>query len=274
MDKPPFPVRPLPVFLPAPESRLQAFIFALVMFVLAGGLAAISGPELVRDYRVLGHDVPAAAQLVEGRCHTRFMVLRICEGTIERQTAAGPVREATRIGFIDFDTRRYRTELLQREGDPDTVTTSLALDEFWNRAGLVAVLLALFLAGAWASLRRALRPEQALNTAFATLDKAVLTPVPVTLSGHRDIRGLGRVWRYRPEGAASPGESRVRLAPGSDPFLLDRRGDRALGVRGPQGGEPLLLDGDLTVIGLTNGERDALHAWQRARLAGAGPRLG
>ncbi|QCI65402.1 hypothetical protein [Phreatobacter stygius] len=272
MANPIFPIRPLPVVLPKPASKISAVFFFFVMMGLAGGLAYFSAPGLAQDFQINGNDEPAPnARVVTGKCRSKI-ILHFCDATIERGTASGPVREESHFAFIDLHFGSYSTHVVQRQGNPAVVTTSLALDHLWDRALLAGGLFILFIVGGFALLRQAFRRGEGVNKAFKPLNNTVMTPVIADIHGHQDEGDKGRTWRYTPAGPSLGKETSVRFEAGTWPFFLNPEGTKALAVVGRPGGEALLLDNDLAVLGMTDEERQTLQAWRQSLLDKAAER--
>lgn len=272
MANPIFPTRPLPVVLPKPASKIGAIFFFFVMMGLAGGLAYLTAPGLAQDFQINGNDEPAMnARIVTGKCRSK-LILHFCDATIERRTAGGPVREESHFGFIDLHFGSYTTHVVQKQGNPAMVTTSLALDHLWDRALLAGALFILFILGGFALLRQAFRRGAGINKVFKPLHNTVMTPVIADIHGHQDEGDKGRTWRYTPSGPALGKESSVRFEAGAWPFFLNPEGTKALAVVGRPGSEALLLDDGLTVVGMTDAERQTLQDWRQSLLDKAAER--
>jgi hypothetical protein len=266
-----FPTRPLPVLLPRPRSRIVALLLALLVLGLGGGMAYLLGPDLVRDIGLGDNIEPAtSARVVAGRCRSK-LIIHFCDATIERRSPSGLIRQETHFGFFDLHFGSYSSAVVQKRGNPAVVTTTLALDHLWNRLATAALFLVLFGAGGLAVLKEAFAGGGGnVNKRFKALHNTILAPVLVDVHGHEDRGNKGRIWRYRPSGPSLGKEIAALLPPGSLPFMLNPEGTRALAVIGRPGTEPLLLDHGLSVLGLTDDERQALFGWQQSVVDRAG----
>ncbi|QCI65403.1 hypothetical protein [Phreatobacter stygius] len=269
MHQPPFPTRPLKVLLPKRPSRLGAFALFLTGVLFVAGIAFLMGPDLVKDARLVGNVEPATqARFISGKCKSK-LVLHFCDATIERRGPAGNIREETSFGFFDLHLGAYSIRVMQQKGNPNVVTTDLALDHFWNRLITVGLFVALFGAGALASLRQAVRRRTGdPNKPLRALSGKVLSPLLVDLRGEGTENGKTWTWTYaRPmSGPAFGPETAVDFPAGLWPFFVDQAGSQALAAGGPNG-EVLLLDGGLTVLDMRPEERQRLFDWHAASLA-------
>ncbi len=110
-------------------------------------------PGLYRDYLIKNDPVILEnANIVSGQCRTKKMTVN-CEAGI-----AYDHQGETRIKSVDFSFFSlsrggdYETDIVAQKSDPENITLSLAIDEFWNRLitgivllGLVAGLSILFM---------------------------------------------------------------------------------------------------------------------------------
>lgn len=274
MANPIFPTRPLPVILPKAASKIAAIFFFVVLLGLAGGLVYLAGPGLIKDYQISGNDVPAAnARVVTGKCRSK-LILHFCDATIERRGPSGSVREETHFAFLDLHFGSYQVHVVEHKDDPTKQTTSLALEHLWDRILLAVGLFAVFVIGAFALLRKAFSRNEGMNKVFKPLHNTVMTPVIADVSGHEEEGDKGWVWRYTPAGPSLGKETAVRFPAGTWPFFLNPENTKALAVVGRPGSDALLLDDDLTVIGLNDEERHALQVWRQSLLAKAAERAG
>ncbi|MGL4288792.1 MAG: hypothetical protein ACRCVA_20755 [Phreatobacter sp.] len=272
MANPIFPTRPLPVTLPKPTSKISAIFFFLIMMALAGGLGYLAVPGLAQDFQINGNDEPAPdARVVTGKCRSKI-ILHFCDATIERRTPGGPVRAESHFAFLDLHFGSYTTHVVQKQGNPAMLTTSLALDHLWDRALLAVGLFVLLIGGGFALLRQAFRRGAGINKVFKPLHNTVMTPVIADIRGHQDEGDKGRTWRYTPAGPSLAKETAVRFEAGAWPFFLNPEGTKALAVVGRPGSEALLLDDGLTVVGMTDEERQTLQNWRQSLLDKAAER--
>lgn len=268
---PPFPNRPLKVTLPKPPSRIGAFLLFLGAFVLAGGVAWLAAPGLIRDYAIIGDAEPATqARFVSGRCKGK-LVIHFCDITYDRRTAQGFVREEAHIGFFDLHVGSWSVRLMQKRGDPGLVSSDIALDHYWNRVITAGLFVLLFGGGGIVSLAQALRPSRDPNAPFRALSGRLLGPVVVDLHGAEDADKRNRLWHYaRGREPSLASGFTLALPAGAYPFVLDPEGRTALAVTDAAGGQVLLLDGALSVIDLKDAERQALFAWRQGAVAATG----
>jgi hypothetical protein len=271
-----FPQRPLPVSLPKPGSRFLLLVIALVILAITAGLGHLFGPDLVRDVGMRDSAEPAsAARIVTGKCRSK-LIFHLCEATIEQRAGGQPVRTTTHLAFVDLHFGSYTSSVAQARSNPAMVTTSLGLDYLWNRVLTALAGFGGLLALTFGALREALRTKGNINKIFKPLNNTILTPVIAEVHGDEDRGAKGRIWRYAPFGPQLGGELAVQLPPGAWPFVLNREGTKALAVTGRPGSPAMLLDDQLSVIGLADEERHAIFAWragliERADAASAAP---
>ncbi len=265
---PPLPNRPLKVMLPKPPSRIGAFFLFLGAMVLAGGIAWLSVPGLVRDAAILGNAEPATqARFVSGRCKSK-LVLHFCDITYNRRGPQGTVREESHVGFFELHVGSRSVSLLQKRGDPSLVTSDIALDHYWNRVVTAGLFILLFGGGGLVALGQALRPRRIPMP----VPRPVRSPHGTCAGRHDRQRGDGQgelVLALCPAQHRSGSGAGLHPHPpaGSYPFMLDRDGRTALAVTDAAGHAILLLDEALSVIDLTDGERGALFGWRQAMWA-------
>ncbi|MBX9993084.1 hypothetical protein [Phreatobacter oligotrophus] len=266
---PPLPNRPLKVMLPKPPSRIGAFFLFLGAMVLAGGIAWLSVPGLVRDAAILGNAEPATqARFVSGRCKSK-LVLHFCDITYNRRGPQGTVREESHVGFFELHVGSRSVSLLQKRGDPSLVTSDIALDHYWNRVVTAGLFILLFGGGGLVALGQALRPRRDPHAPFRALSGRLMGPVLVDMTGSEATDKASWSWHYAPR-SAGPALGQgftLTLPAGAYPFMLDRDGRTALAVTDAAGHAILLLDEALSVIDLTDGERGALFGWRQAMWA-------
>ena len=259
-----FPTRPLPVTLPKSGGRVVSFLVFLVVLLLTGALGYFFGPDLVRDFNMRDDVEPAAmARVAAGKCRSK-LIIHLCEATIEQRTRSGIVRQETNFGFIDLHFGSYTTSVVQARGNPALLTTTLALDNLWNRILSAAVALAGLVAAMIAALREVFRGKGNINKPYRALHNTILTPVIADIQGHEDAGNKGAIWTYAPAGPALGKTMSVLLPAGHWPFVLNPEGTKALAVVGRPGTPAMLVDDHLSVLGLTDEERQALYEWRQS----------
>jgi hypothetical protein len=261
-----FPARPLPVILPKPGSRIGAFLGFVFFVLLTGVLGYFFGPDLVRDYNMRDDVEPAAmARVAAGKCRSK-LIIHLCEATIEQRTRNGIVRQETNFGFFDLHFGSYTTSVVQARGNPALLTTTLALDNLWNRILTAAAAVAFLVAVMLALLREAFRGKGNINKPFRALNNTILTPVIADIQGHEDAGKKGSIWTYAASGTQLGNTMSVMLPAGHWPFVLNPEGTKALAVVGRPGTPAMLVDDHLSVLGLTDEERQTLYDWRQSLL--------
>jgi hypothetical protein len=264
------PDRPITVRPPATIGPLSAVgLFTLLIGLLAGALWWL-GPDLLRDWRA-GFDVVEArgARIETARCRSRLMIVTVCDITIAGP-AAGAARQTLWYFFIDSVGREPIVPLQPRSAsgpdpDPETVTTNLGLDKFHHRLLALALVVGLLAFCIVLSVQVVLQ-GLATRQALLRLSGKRLTPVVVALEGSIPIAHKRRRWTYRWEVAGQQERAFIELSSRTEPLFVTLDGKRALALRGPDGGVPLLLDAQLSTLDLTEAEREAFFAACRAAL--------
>jgi len=272
-----FPTRPLTVTAPR-VTRLHHWLLPAVAFGGCGiFLLVFFAPELVRLHAIsMGPHVVLEGRVVEQECReagsrsrsdaTRFR----CRLNIAYAIAGRDRLLTSEQNFSKPPPLGHRVRLVHSVGDP---TLAAPVDDFASRwvttafvgAGVAILFLLLLLV-----LLRLRRDRRIANELLA-LDGQQLTPIEVD-TYYWKRSGL---WHYWEPGKRKRSERyRVVLGRGREPFFLGERPawgfsgsktTRALAVKGPNEGAPLLLDSELACLGLTEEERRQSSAWRDAQ---------
>jgi hypothetical protein len=140
-------------------NALRALLGILVLAALFGFVAWKAGPGVLRDWRLRNDFAPVMAN-VGGDCRSYVAVVTYCDVTLT--TEAGAVDDT--LFFVDFNTQGYDVTVVAAPSDPTQVSTSLAIEKFWNRVATLAGLGAIFLFALVGGVGRMLRPEEAPAT--------------------------------------------------------------------------------------------------------------
>ena len=121
----------------------RTVLSVLVIAVILGFLAYESVPGLLRDFRLRNGDaVPIQAE-VSGDCKVYLFAINFCDVKLTSPQGA----ESELLVFFDFSLSNdgYSIQPMADKNDPTHLTSSLALEKFWNRAITMAVFFALLL---------------------------------------------------------------------------------------------------------------------------------
>jgi len=132
------------------------------MLALAAVLALVAweaGPGLLRDWNLRNDYAPVMAN-VGGDCRAYAAVVTYCDVTL---TTPGGVAQDT-LFFVDFASGDYNVEVVASPSDPSQISTSLAIEKFWNRVATLGGLAAVFLFALFGVTGPMLRREQPAPT--------------------------------------------------------------------------------------------------------------
>jgi hypothetical protein len=124
----------------------------LALAVVLALVAWKAGPGLLRDWNLRNDYAPVMAN-VGGDCRAYVAVVTYCDVTLT--TPGGTVEDT--LFFVDFNTSDYNVEVVAAPNDPSQISTSLAIEKFWNRVATLGALAAVFLftlIGMFGTLRR------------------------------------------------------------------------------------------------------------------------
>lgn len=253
------PARPLNV--KPPGQGFGAMLkMAAMMAILAGFLAMLvtsAGPELAADAALLEAPLTPAAggRMTEGHCQTRLFVV-FCDIDLTADGAdAGALAPSSFLLFLGAPRQTYEFTVLADPADPGRLTTTLALEKFWNRLatfGILALLGAVLILGGGCRLLDDWFHGRALIRAFR---ERPARPVALVLR-HRNRWG----WQVSATGIENrPGKRNWRATRKDVPVVLDGRNGIILGAT-PDGIHILPADAHGRFLGLDSNEAIALLA--------------
>lgn len=133
---------------------LKALGAGLVMLAITGWIVFASGPGLVRDYAIQQSWAPANLEL-GGDCDAGLLVWKFCNVWVQGPDGEGV---SDMLMFFDFEGGDYSVNAVQASGDPTLVSSSLAMERYWNRVVSFLAVVGFFgllgIAGPIAMLRR------------------------------------------------------------------------------------------------------------------------
>lgn len=251
------PRRPVAVRPPQTVGPLALLgVFALLIGALAGLLRWL-GPSLVEDWRIgdtaAAHDV----RIEEARCQSRFFVLQFCNVTLAEDGATD--KRTPWYVFLGAKDDRRAVVPLRGRSDPARLSTDLGQEKLLSRSATLALGVALLALCIGAALRVALQGYHNLR-AFRGLSGQRLTPVVVEIERQNFLPPGRRLWVYLYDDGGKRGRAFVELPSRERPLFTDASEKHALALRGAHGGTPLLLDGKLACLDLTETEKAAFYA--------------
>ncbi len=244
---------------PRQASVSLALFLSVAMLALTIGLSWWQLPSLLQDFVLHNNVEPAqSARLVGGSCKSK-LILYMCSTEIEYR-ADGHIRNVSEgFSFVGFHFGAFEVQVLQHRGDPRLVTTSLALDNIWNRI-LTTLPLILFFGFTAIVLLKNLPATARLARRFKGWGCVRLTPLAVDVYGYRD-KNNDRVWYYGGPSATEEKPHEIISSRTRPPFFLNGDGSKALAVAGGHDRQPLLLDQALSYLKISDKERAELIAW-------------
>jgi len=256
----PVVVRPPQTIGPTAAFGLFALLFGLVALVLWW-----LGPDLARDWR---NDWIAApdARVEAAHCRSRLLVFRACDVTVADGPDAAAGKRTLWYAFIDAS-RAEPTAPLRSRSDPALLSTDLGLGKLIARSltlALAVAMLALCIAAVGRMIQQGLRMARALRS----LSGQRLAPVVVEIERNNFVPPRRRLWVFLYDDQGRRGRAFIELPSRQRPLFTDASEKRALALRNPQGGAPLLLDASLTCLDLTSAEKEAFYTVCRAVFVG------
>lgn len=263
------PGRPITVRRAGFADHYKLLVFSVLLGLGALAIVATIWPGLYADYRILRAPVEVSqASMVDGECRMRKFSVH-CNATIAYPSNGAIQSRAVNFSYLAFSNEDHETRIVAERGNPDNITLSLAIEEFWNRflgSLLVVIVFAVF---SVLMMRRFLHQSASIK---AMRDPALLRPVWARITQRTDKRGQSRI-TYAPIDPAMTGKA-IASGFGKDerPWThYDPAQDETftLVVVHPGATLPVLLDEDFSRLDLSPQEVDAARA-RRALLVPEG----
>ena len=263
------PARPIMVRRTGFADHYRLLVFGILLGFGTLAIVAAVWPGLYTDYRILRAPVEVPqASMVDGECRMRKFSVN-CKATIAYPRDGAIQSRAVSFSYMAFRNEDRETRIVAERGDPDNITLSLAIEEFWNRfigSLLVVVVFAVF---SVLMMRRFLHQSASIK---AMRQPALLRPIWARITQRTDKKDRSRI-TYAPIDPALTGKA---IASG---FTKDERPwthyDPAqdetftLAVVHPDATLPVLLDDDFARLDLSQQEAEDARA-RRALLAPEG----
>lgn len=201
------PARPIKVRRAGFADHYRLLVFSILLGFGAVAVVATIWPGLYADYRILRAPVEVPqASMVDGECRMRKFSVH-CNATIAYPRDGAIQSRAINFSYLAFSNENRETRIVAERGNPDNITLSLAIDEFWNRflgSLLVVVVFAVF---SVLMMRRFLHQSASIK---AMRHAAPLRPVWARITQRTDKRGRSRI-TYAP---IDPAMTRKAIASG------------------------------------------------------------
>jgi hypothetical protein len=139
-------------------GKLRLAFGLLVTAAVFGAAVYFGTPGLLRDWRLRSAEtIEVASEMTDGRCRTYLLVVNYCSYTL--QTPGGQLEDS--LFFVDFRMGRDGYDIVARTppSDPTQITTSLALNMFWDRVLTMAGFLLLLALGFFNGIGQLLKRE-------------------------------------------------------------------------------------------------------------------
>lgn len=235
-------------------DRFRMVFIGIVLGLVSIGTMVVVWPGLYADYRIKQAPVEVQeASLASSECKTRKMTVN-CKAGI-----AYPSGDETKIRTVDFsfislDSGDYETTIVAERGNPDNITLSLAIDEFWNRfLGSLAIVVLL----GWVSILMMRRFIHLSATLKALREPAVLQPVWARVTMRTKKWGGNRIVYFPVTGLRKGMGITTVFTKAETPWMhFDPVQDETfvLAVAHPGARLPVMLDEDFARIALTDDE--------------------
>ncbi|WP_433909757.1 hypothetical protein [Sphingomonas yabuuchiae] len=260
------PARPIQVRRAGFADHYRLLVFSILLGLGALAIVATIWPGLYADYRILRAPVEVPqASMVDGECRMRKFSVR-CNATIAYPRDGAIQSRAVSFSYMAFSNADRATRIVAERGNPDNITLSLAIEEFWNRflgSLLVVVVFAVF---SVLMMRRFLHQSASIK---AMRQQAPLRPVWARITQRTDKKDRSRI-TYAPIDPALTGKAIASgLAKDERPWThYDPAQDETftLAVVHPAATLPVLLDERLDRLDLTPDEVEVIRARRDALL--------
>jgi hypothetical protein len=127
------PDRPIAIKRHGFADRFRMLFFGVTLGLVSIGTMIVVWPGLYADYRILRDPVEVPeASLVSSECKTKKMSVN-CEAGIAYPRDGQTQIRSVEFSFMSLTSGDYETTIVAEKGNPDNITLSLAIDEFWNR---------------------------------------------------------------------------------------------------------------------------------------------
>lgn len=252
-----FPRRPLRITGTGAPSALLPFGIALALLAATIVLAIWTTPAFVRDWGIMQNPVVVPnAQIRRAKCTTRKLFFVDCEADIAYTVDGQRYSDSRSIFFFDMHSGSYSSSVVRSATRPQDATLSMAIDYFWSRVALVAVVGGLMVLGVGAGF---LTGSRNLRMGRATSSEAgEVQAVPVELTEAKKGWFGRSAFSFKAPVAGKVRKFTSRFGKGEEPFAT---ADGTCWAAIPAGSPTaILLDRDLARLDLSDDERGRIWA--------------
>nr|WP_314467024.1 hypothetical protein [uncultured Novosphingobium sp.] len=127
------PNRPIAIRRHGFADRFRMLFLGVVLGLVSIGTMVVVWPGLYADHRIKSDPVAVPeASLVSSECKTKRMSVN-CEAGIAYPRDGQTQIRSVEFSFLSLTSGDYDTAIVAERNNPDNITLSLAIDEFWNR---------------------------------------------------------------------------------------------------------------------------------------------
>ncbi|MBC8717962.1 hypothetical protein [Ochrobactrum sp. Marseille-Q0166] len=243
--------------------------FLSIVFIFASiGVAVAWFPGLYKDHLIMNDPVVLEdASVNDGQCRSKKMTVN-CKAVIVYDYDGERRVKPVEFSFVSLSSGDYETDVVMQRSDPENVTLTLAIDEFWNRLAFDLGLFAIMLAMAVLFLVRFIR---IMGSASAMKSTAALRFAWAKITASKKHLGATNV-TYNPLDATHKKKNIVsRFSKNEAPFMrYVEAEDETYGIVAihPQASLPVLLDENFERLELSSVERETALKGVNAKIAG------
>ena len=252
-----FPAREIKIKKHGLAHRLLYPFLSIVFAFASVGVAVAWFPGLYKDHLIMNDPlVLEDASIIDGQCRSKKMTVNCKAGIVYDYEGERRIKQVE-FSFVSLAGGDYETDVVMQRSDPENVTLTLAIDEFWNRLafdlGLFAIMLAM-------SVLFLVRFFKIMGSASAMKSAATLQFVWAKITASKKSLGATNI-TYNPVDKAHKKKSDVsRLSRKESPFLhYVQADDETYGIVAihPQASLPVLLDEGFERLDLNKDDREA-----------------
>lgn len=252
-----FPAREIKIKKHGLAHRLLYPFLSIVFAFASIGVAFAWFPGLYKDHLIMNDPVILEdANIMDGQCRSKKMTVNCKAGIVYDYEGERRVKKVE-FSFVSFSSGDYETDVVMQRSDPENVTLTLAIDEFWNRLAFDLGLFAIMLAMAILFLVRFIRIT---GSASAMKSAAALRFAWAKITASKKHLGATNI-TYNPLDPVHKKKNIVsRFSKKEAPFMrYVEAEDETYGIVAihPQASLPVLLDEKFERLELSSDEREA-----------------
>lgn len=249
-------------------AHLLLYPFLSIIFAFASvGIAVAWFPGLYKDHLIMNDPlVLEDASVNDGQCRSKKMTVN-CKAVIVYDYDGKRRVKPVEFSFVSLSSGDYETDVVMQRSDPENVTLTLAIDEFWNRLAFDIGLFAIMLAMSVLFLVRFIRVR---GSASAMKSAAALRFAWAKITASKKHLGATNI-TYNPLDTTHKKKSIVsRFSKKEAPFMRYAEAeDETYGIVAihPTAYFPVLLDENFERLELTGPERESALKALAAQIA-------